>query len=151
MASAAANDTLVRGRIYGPYLELKDENLLGGLRPDGSVARPEDPDYEIRPKVILDYWGTPIRYYRRAYDGGDPAVYRKGVDLGDIFALRPWTIKADLESNGAPDGRGDTSTTPQLKAAEFGLLSVGPDRSVAPISRYDTEEFNRDNIQELGP
>ena len=145
------NGVQIKGRIFGPYIELKDANLLGGLAPNGDVVGPEDPDYANRPKVILDYWGTPIRYYRRAYDGGDPAVYRKGVDLGDIFALRPWTIKADLESNGAPDGRGDTSTTPQLKAAEFGLLSVGPDRSVAPISRYDTEEFNRDNIQELGP
>ena len=46
--NAAANNVRVRGRIYGPYLELKDANLLGGLRPDGTIARPEDDDYDIQ-------------------------------------------------------------------------------------------------------
>ena len=82
----ANNDYQIDGQVYGPYLELKDANLLGGLRPDGSISGPEEPDYDLRPKVILDYWGTPIRYYRRAYTSGDPSVLNTSVNLGDVFA-----------------------------------------------------------------
>ncbi|MCH2161579.1 MAG: type II secretion system GspH family protein [Phycisphaerales bacterium] len=145
------NDVKIDGRIFGPYLELKNPRLLGGLGTDGSVVGPDDPDYANRPKVVLDYWGDPIRYYRRPYSNGDPAVNVKGLNLGDIFALRPWNIKTDLESNGAADGRGDTSTTPQLKSADFGLLSGGPDRSINSNARYDENESNRDNVVGVGP
>ena len=149
--NASNNQVSIEGRVFGPYLELKEDRLLGGLGTDGSIVGPDDPAYANRPKVILDYWGNPIRYYRRIYSGGDPAVNVEGANLGDIFALRPWSIKADLESNGAADTRGDTSTTPQLKSAEFGLLSAGPDRSIENNSRYDQNEFNRDNVVRLGP
>lgn len=146
------NGVKIRGRIYGPYLEIKDENSLGGLRPDGTIARPEDPDYVNRPKVILDYWGTPIRYYRRPYSGGDPrADAVDSFDLGDLFAMRPWTIETGVESNGVADAEGDRSTTPQLKSAEFGLLSAGANRRIDGARRFDTDELNRDNIQEIGP
>ena len=146
------NGVKIRGRIYGPYLEIKDENSLGGLRPDGSIARPEDPDYVDRPKVILGYWGTPIRYYRRPYLGADPrADATDSFDLGDLFAMRPWNIETGVESNGIADGEGDRSTTPQLKSAEFGLLSAGPNRRIDNSRRFDTDELNRDNIQEIGP
>ncbi|MCP4834991.1 MAG: hypothetical protein GY895_09540 [Phycisphaera sp.] len=145
------NELRIKGRIFGPYLEIKDANSLGGLRPDGSIARPEDPDYVNRPKVILDYWGTPIRYYRRPYLGDDPSVFDGSFDLGDVFALRPWQIDKGLESNGIADAEGDRSTTPQLKAADFVLLSEGPNRSVDETARFDINEFNRDNLQELGP
>ncbi|MEE2972168.1 MAG: hypothetical protein VX672_03500 [Planctomycetota bacterium] len=161
-AGFQANDIKVRGRIYGPYLELKDENLLGGLRPDGTVARPEDPDYATRPKVILDYWGTPIRYYRNPYVGGDPrADVGGGLGISDVFALRPWTLEEgvfvdgigdDMSGDGNYNGGGDDSaTTPQLKAGEFALLSAGPDRRISRDARVDVDEFNRDNIVEIGP
>lgn len=146
------NGVRIKGRIFGPYLEVKDANSIGGLRPDGSIARPEDDDYVNRPKVILDYWGTPIRYYRRPYLGDDPSVFDQSFDIGDIFAMRPWTFEEGLlESNGIEDADGDGSTTPQLKSAEFGLLSAGPNRRVDNARRFDVDELNRDNIREVGP
>jgi prepilin-type N-terminal cleavage/methylation domain-containing protein len=144
------NNAQINGRVYGPYLELKDSKLLGGLRPDGTIAGPEEPDFDQRPKVILDYWGTPIRYYRRPYRGGDPSITAGGVNLGDVFALRPWTFNANMESDGAADGSGDTSTTPELKAALYALLSAGPNRSINFGARVDNEETNRDNLMEVG-
>ena len=149
--NATANDTLVRGRIYGPYLELKDENLLGGLRPDGSVARPEDPDYEIRPKVILDYWGTPIRYYRNPYRDGDPAAVTRSLGLADVFALRPWSFEEGVLVEGVADANDDRSASAQLQSGEFALMSLGADRRETPGVRVDESEFNRDNIVEIGP
>jgi hypothetical protein len=65
--------------------------------------------------------------------------------------MRPWTFEEGLESNGVEDADGDRSTTPQLKSAEFGLLSAGANRRVDDVRRYDVDELNRDNIQEVGP
>jgi type II secretory pathway pseudopilin PulG len=149
---SAANDIRVRGRIYGPYLELKDSNLLGGLRPDGTISRPEDDDYEIRPKVILDYWGTPIRYYRRAYGGLDPSAdISRDMSLAEVFALRPWEFEVGETADALADATGDMATTPGLKAAEFALLSEGPNRRTTNDRRRDDQEYNVDTIVELGP
>jgi type II secretory pathway pseudopilin PulG len=146
------NDKLIRGRIYGPYLELKDANLLGGLRPDGTISRPEDDDYDLRPKVILDYWGTPIRYYRRPYLGFDPSVdVSDQFTLGDVFALRPWEFAASEVAEGAADVTGDRATTPGLKAAGFALLSAGANRRTVNDRRRDDQEDNSDTLVELGP
>lgn len=144
------NAVQIDGQVYGPYIELKDPSLLGGLRTNGSIAGPEEPDYELLPKVILDYWGTPIRYYRRPYISKDPSVRDTSANLGDVFALRPWIIERNLESNGALDANNDASTTPQLKGALFALLSAGENRSVDNTVRVDVNEFNRDNIVEVG-
>ncbi len=149
--SGVANDRLVRGRIFGPYLELKDQNLLGGLRPDGTIARPEDPDYDIRPKVILDYWGTPIRYHRNPYNGGDPGAAVRSLDLADVFSLRPWSFEEGVLVEGVADSNGDRSSSPQLQSGEFALMSLGADRRETPGTRVDENEFNRDNIVEIGP
>jgi prepilin-type N-terminal cleavage/methylation domain-containing protein len=148
--NTANNGFQIDGRVYGPYIELKDTNLLGGLRADGSIAGPEEDDYDLRPKVILDYWGTPIRYYRRPYSGGDPSIIDQSTNLGDVFALRPWIITTDLESIGAADPAGDNSTTPQLKGALYSLMSAGPNRLINQSVRVDTDENNRDNIVEVG-
>jgi hypothetical protein len=146
------NNIRVRGRIYGPYLELKDANLLGGLRPDGTIARPEDDDYQIRPKVILDYWGTPIRYYRRPYAGLDPAAdIPRDLSLAEVFALRPWEFEVGEVADALGDANGDQSTTPGLKAASFALMSEGADRRTTNDRRRDADEYNADTIVELGP
>jgi type II secretory pathway pseudopilin PulG len=145
------NSIQIDGRVYGPYLELKDPNLLGGLRPNGSIAGPEEDDYELRPKVILDYWGTPLRYHRRPYNGGDPSVYAESWNLGDIVSLRPWSVKAGAsDSDGIADVNGDTVTSPELKAAGYAVLSAGPNRLINPQARIDDLEQNRDNIVEIG-
>ncbi|UCD74284.1 MAG: hypothetical protein JSV91_10885, partial [Phycisphaerales bacterium] len=55
-------------KVYGPYLELKDERLLGSIDPLASdeliIYFPGDAGYKPDdPKVIVDYWGRPLRYY----------------------------------------------------------------------------------------
>ena len=61
-------------------------------------------------------------------------------------------IGDDANGDGVYGSNGDdAATTPQLKAGEFALLSAGPDRRITRDARVDNEEFNRDNIVEIGP
>ncbi|MAT81975.1 MAG: hypothetical protein CMJ29_10090 [Phycisphaerae bacterium] len=120
------------GMVYGPYLDLKDDSVIASLGWDDSqgvwdsgsvdpatgqpaVFYPGEPGYDINaPKVIVDAWGTPIRYYRKTYPTGDlggsfPSNYRPfptGAGdggsslsnwtyqprLSEFIALRPWEI-----------------------------------------------------------
>ena len=183
----SALSNIDRGKVYGPYLELKDDHLLAST--DGttdSAGRlnlffPGDGGYDpLLPKVIVDYWGNPIRYYRRLYAPGSlKSPYRPhGPDtrpptLSDVFVLRPFEIKAGNAINGLDDrsealylpGDGDPTTTAALNSAEFALFSSGPDGLLNPYIRYDnpddpgndpygngpTSFANEDNIVELGP
>ncbi len=107
-----------RGTVIGPYLELDDPSMLGALGWDGAawdgsidpatnqpmVFYPGDPGYdEAAPKVIVDGWGTPIRYYRVNHPTGQPATayptgYKPAPDwsyapsMAEYFALRPWEL-----------------------------------------------------------
>ena len=172
------------GKVYGPYLELKDERLLGST--NGSIDQasgnphvffPGEGNYNPdHPKIIVDYWGNPIRYYRKVYPAGAlQSVYRSfdpadhTPTLADVFVLRPFDLKPGSAIDGIRDQNpnipgGDTSTTHALRTAEFALLSAGPDRSLDATTRYDAPdqsgndpdgdgiEFeNKDNIVELGP
>lgn len=118
------------GKVLGPYLELKDESIIGSLgvlEGDSSVWDsasidpstgapkiffPGDVGYDLNaPKVIVDAWGTPIRYYRRAYPTGSPAgsfgsthkplagvsnasqTWQYRPTLSDFIAMRPFEIE----------------------------------------------------------
>ena len=155
----------VSGRVLGPYLELKDANLFGsivGVSPTGApiIAKPGDNNWdETAPRCIVDYWGQPIRYYRRGYLNGDPKLTRgrgnptnpgMGWDLGDIFALRPQSFAAGTEVDGLADGNGDTTTSRALQGAELALMSMGADRSADFASRVDAGGLNEDNVVESG-
>lgn len=169
----------IEGRRFGPYLELKDERLLGST--DGTidaatgqykVSFPGEPGYNADdPHVIVDYWGTPIRYYRPAYPPGAlnsayPKVevtnaYNHTVPLptlSDVFLLRPYELEEGNAINGLADeqtggsmNNGDPTSVRELLSAEFALHSSGPDRTSEPTQRVDDDEFNRDDIVELGP
>ncbi|MDP7005927.1 MAG: hypothetical protein QF718_06935 [Phycisphaerales bacterium] len=86
MGTINSRDPSTRGITYGPYLEIVNEQMLGRLKFDldnnplvdpvtgqVKVFYPGDPDYEVtgangtNPLVIVDTWGTPIRYYRTMY------------------------------------------------------------------------------------
>lgn len=163
-----------QGRVYGPYLQLRDDRLLGAIDPsappnsDGNVQVffPGEAGYnDAWPKVVVDYWGQPIRYYRKphppnsinrayrqVYSSSDPRHFEVPT-LADVFVLRPW----DLRSGAGMDTRfrdensfEDRTATAELMSAEFALFSSGPDRRLSPDVRWD-ELFNRDNIVELGP
>ena len=83
------------GKLYGPYLEVENEQMFGRLafESDGTtplidpvtgqtkIFYPEDPGYDpSQPMVIVDSWGIPIRYYRLLYPlpqpqpGTDPHI-----------------------------------------------------------------------------
>lgn len=163
------------GKVLPPYLELKDERLLAGVYygPNGlqtyfqGDVLPGGFTWDNIPKAIVDYWGQPIRYYRRPYPPGALGQsYRSTFDptlpgnqqlqavpsLSDIYVLRPRAIKPGSESpNPYPD-----QSTPQnnlssreLDAAEFALLSAGPDKRLNTNALFHND--NADNIVEVGP
>lgn len=156
------NTQPVEGRVFGPYLDQIDERLLGGVtgyqangRPTIVTADQGVPNFDLLPKVLLDYWGEPIAYYRRPYGGDDlrsTVADANGnlANLGDIYALRGWEIAPGDQSVGAPDASGDDSSSAHLKGASFALLSTGPDRSFNRTVRRDDAEFNKDNIVQTG-
>jgi hypothetical protein len=201
--SGAGNDTSkcilrsrpnLEGKIFGPYLELKDPSVIGGYK--GKKIDPKDPagigkiqdivrvtdgdpDFDKYPKVILDYWGQPIRYYRRGYVNLTPNTLDLSTDgtkfdLGDFFALRPtqgieseFVPAAQAATDVLADLNGDRSSTPRLRSAEFALLSSGPDKKIvrdrrigidittSPVFDYQNPnndvDVNADNIVETGP
>ena len=66
-----------QGKVYGPYLELKDKRLLASTKGNLDnrdrliVYFPGEGNYDADdPKVIVDYWGSPLRFYRRPYPPG---------------------------------------------------------------------------------
>lgn len=150
----------VRGKALGPYLELKEARLMRGVTGIDANGEPilvgsdEVPNFEALPKVLVDYWGSPIRYYRRPYAAGMPSqpVEPPPFDLGEFFALRPASFsKSDDVDGTRADANGDVSTSRGLRAGDFALLSYGPDRAWNRTARRDAAERNADNIVEIGP
>jgi len=144
------------GKVYGPFLELKEKRLLAST--DGNtdaagnlnVFFPGDGGYnEDDPKVIVDYWSRPIRYYRRPYPPGALKASYRPVDrdgdglldpvptLADVTVLRPFYFTEGAEL--------------ALRSGEFAIFSSGPDRVLNVSEWLDNEGFNKDNIVELGP
>jgi type II secretory pathway pseudopilin PulG len=153
-----ADHPVFRGKALGPYLELKDSVLLGGITDYNAttgeptiVRATEDPNFDALPKCIVDYWGRPIRYFRRPYTMPDCSSVATGFTCGDFFALRPQSFQQGTDVDGIADGGGDTSTSRALQSAEFALLSYGPDKSWDPNVRVDAQGYNKDNIVEAGP
>ncbi|MFO0873723.1 MAG: prepilin-type N-terminal cleavage/methylation domain-containing protein [Phycisphaerales bacterium] len=147
-----ANNDSINGKVYGPYLDLKESRVVGRLATNGDVAFPGDAAYdESRPAVITDYWGRPIRYYRRLHVPRDPKTPDLRGNLGDVFVLRPWTLKGGAEADGLADATGDTTTSRPLQTAAFALFSPGNDRSFDLTRRVDADKtLNKDNITEAG-
>ncbi|MGH7292056.1 MAG: hypothetical protein ACREJT_12640, partial [Myxococcota bacterium] len=184
--STSSLSTSIRsGKIFGPFLELRDERLLGAI---GGVDANDEPiivfpgealppglpagtTFNDLPKVVVDYWGKPIRYYRSLYRQGSLNLPYRGFEtvagqqvpmsnpptLADVFVLRPWElavgsgITSDYE-----DATGDDTTTTELKHAQFALISSGQDRRLNDNVRRDTQPaapnsggFNEDNLIEV--
>ena len=144
-----------QGKRFGPYLQLKDERLIGGLNNDGDVVFPgEDTNFDTYPKVITDYWGRPIRYYRTVYKPGAIKYPYRAASAGgftptlaDVFVLRPWEVKSGAESDSPiEDALDDPTASFELKTAAFALFSPGPDRSHDEKVRADVDDMDGDNI-----
>lgn len=181
--SLASRNPPLTGKKYGPYIEISDPNLMGST--DGTydslgnlnIYFPGDPLYnDAGPKILCDYWGAPIRYYRRPHPPGALGQsYRSGTDinedgvvdgedivptLSDIYLLRPWTIRPGAESvNRFADLDGKNTSARNLDAAEYALFSSGADKSYNQNVTVDAttnvpnsnNEYNKDNIVEVGP
>lgn len=157
-----ANGAMVQGKVFGPYLQLADSANIGGIKGYDANGEPiivtagEDPTFPSLPKVFIDYWGSPISYYRRPYIVPDLKSFERygsnqvGRDLGDIFALRPSEYRPGEDLAGVNDAAGDGSTLGRLKSANFAILSRGADKSWDRTTRRDENGFNRDNIVEAG-
>jgi type II secretory pathway pseudopilin PulG len=163
--SLQANNDLLPGRVYGPYLDLAEARNIGRINSDGSIALPGDDSYDTsRPPVIVDYWGRPLRYYRRVHAINDPGTTLKAPTLADVVILRPWIFDsgddtlalADANPNvnsplpGGGTVPGDNASSRRLLGADFAILSEGPDRRSNRFIRADAQEYNKDNIVEVG-
>jgi prepilin-type N-terminal cleavage/methylation domain-containing protein len=169
-----------RGMLFGPYLEVENEQMLGRILHDADgdpiidpvtrnvkVFYPGDPELEQYsmseqqelPMVIVDTWGTPIRYYRTLYPNpSDPTKPLSGIarvfpqsnyynrpTLSDYFTLRPSEFAVGRALDGTlPDFRdglaqatGDTSTTFELQTGRFAFFSAGPDQQMNAHIRSD--------------
>ncbi|MCH2144868.1 MAG: type II secretion system GspH family protein [Phycisphaerales bacterium] len=175
LGGVAQNAIQVKGKIYGPYIDLKDDSVIGelvGLQNDNSNATVDRQVYEQvltpgsdgygfgnNPKVFLDYWGSPIRYYRKPPQNiSNPSLDRLDLTLGDIIVLRPFSIfeqgeAGQLPESGFEDAVGDTTVSRELLSAEFALFSPGPDRRSYDDVRVtnDDDQYNQDNIVRVGP
>ena len=168
-AAPEKKNPFLKGKSLGLYLELKNASDLGALksvRADGTpevVLEGEDPNFNALPKVFLDAFGGPIMYYRRGFVNSDPRQVDQRWTLADVVALRPdrfgpgEDMGSDPENPSSgpptvlPDARGDASAARAALAAEFGLLSFGPDKRWNPDVRNDDAGANEDNIRRLGP
>ena len=90
-----------RGMLFGPYLEVENEQMFGRIMHDSNgeplrdpvtrnikVFYPGDPELaaltiaeqQALPMVIVDTWGNPIRYYRAMYPNpADPTLPLSGI------------------------------------------------------------------------
>jgi hypothetical protein len=116
------------------------------------------------PKVICDFWGEPIHYYRKSYPAGAPDQEYRPLDydgdgtpdpvpgLSDFFCLRPFEVDPGAAADGnVLDANGDTTSSFELESGAFALFSRGADRRYTATARYDeVDEFNKDNIVEVG-
>jgi prepilin-type N-terminal cleavage/methylation domain-containing protein len=163
-----------RGTLYGPYLEVENEQMFGRLSYESGstipltdpvtgqlkIFYPGDPEYNPNnAMVIVDTWGTPIRYYRTLYplpfDLTKPQMsiaktyppsnaYARPT-MSDYFVLRPSefeegkVIDASLPDymNGVSEDTGDTSTTMELQTGQFAYFSAGPDQQSNSAIRLD--------------
>jgi type II secretory pathway pseudopilin PulG len=179
-----------RGTVLGPYLELDDPDMVGAIgwditgsdenglgQWDGSIDPATnqpmvyfagDPGYvDSAPKVIVDAWGTPIRYYRVNHPPGQPSMtyptgyepvggagWRYSPTLSEYFALRPsevadgesviwWFDDGDIKWGDFSDTasttttRGDPTSTRGLAVGRFAFMSAGPNRRIYDWARVD--------------
>ncbi|MDP7070446.1 MAG: type II secretion system protein [Phycisphaerales bacterium] len=183
------------GEVLGPYLELDDPAMVGAIGWDGDCSQenadasdhwdfgawdgsidpatnqplvlfPGDAGYSAcGPKVIVDAWGTPIRYYRLNHPPGNPGGtyppdYQPSVgwtyspSMAEYFALRPWEFDEGEGTDwwfvdesdqrwgdyGPLDGgssRGDPSIPRTLLTGRFAFMSAGPNRRIYDWARVD--------------
>ena len=202
------------GKSYGPYIEIENEQMLGRIVLDSDGNAMVDPitkepavfypgdrellgvdidDPEDDPEshmVLVDSWGSPIRYYRRAYpfrnqirppdpatngmtESGIARVFPPSAQYGrptlsDYIVLRPFNftenhVAATLDDYSNPGSEGDRATSQVLQSGTFAYFSPGADLQLNQRIRADifgllgnsdddaTEEYNADNIVEVGP
>jgi len=162
------NNVQMTGKVYGPYLDFKDATVLGEVQ---GLEFSNDDNYALRqtwdrvilpgddgygsgnnPKVFLDYWGSPIRFYRQPPTHISNPGNHSSASLGDVIALRPpsYDVGTSADSNHI-DANDDGSTARSLISARYALFSSGADRKNVDSKRFDdVDGYNADNIVEVG-
>ncbi len=170
------DDLQPAGKVFGPYLDINNDQMLGRISVNSSgdadvdpvtgrvkVYYPGETKFDSsQPLVLVDTWGTPIRFYRPMYPthlpniDGEPQI-QNGVGrsfppsnsyqrptLSDYLVLRPFDFDPDKVVDGfLPDYRdgniasGDTSTSIELQTGQFAYLSAGPDQKTNNRVRAD--------------
>jgi len=133
--TTSTHRVLASGRIYTPYVDYADTDRvrrastdLGDFPEEASVDA-DDPDAPWRSmSVILDGWGTAIRYYRHW-----PTRPESGTP-GETLLQAPAEIVDPDALALAPEGTGefDASRDVELARAGYALLSAGADRIFSP-------------------
>jgi prepilin-type N-terminal cleavage/methylation domain-containing protein len=104
--------------------------------------------------VILDRWGTPIRYYRwlptvhQANNPGSPVVWR--FPDGSAVPANNTSLVRETRTPNTPWPLGDPKdvTNALLRGASAAVVSAGPDRQIDDGVPFD-QGVNADNIVEL--
>ena len=172
-----------QGKVLGPYIEVDDSRLVGCIGDDGAIYFPGENGYAeptadgLYAKVLCDYWGQPLQFFRRPYIPGVLGQsWRAGLDnngdgninefdvptLSRVVRLRPYGFLLGPIGPGGKEGplpnvpagyadrNEDPTTSFELEAAEFAMLSPGVDKVVDPGARMDEAGLNKDNIVEAG-
>ena len=174
VAMVSDRNPFTNGKVYGPYLEVENEQMFGRLAFEPGVSQPMvdpvtgktkifypgDAGYDTnQPMVIVDSWGTPIRYYRTVYPlpfdltkphmsiakTYPPSNSYDRPTMSDYVVLRPFEFEegkvidgslADFR-DGTSQSTGDTSTTMELQTGQFAYFSAGPDEQSNEYIRAD--------------
>jgi len=122
------------GRVFGPYIDVDENDRIRPADPrrqdfpEEMIADPEDPEGPwTRMSVILDAYGSPIRYYRywptSATGASAPSLLDVPAEIVDPDAL--------LETP-ADDSDFPASRDAELVRGRYVLLSAGPDALFTP-------------------
>jgi len=123
------------GQVYRPYVNFADSELVRPADASGNdfaeydvmLSQEEDSPWRSM-SVIVDNWGTPIRYYRawptRSDTAANDSLLDAPAELVDPEALRDAPETAiEFDANRDPD----------LARGSYALLSAGPDKIFTPL------------------
>ncbi|TVQ32852.1 MAG: type II secretion system protein [Phycisphaeraceae bacterium] len=130
----------LRGRVYGPYMDVSSGDNMRLVEEDDLIDHPHITFEEVRGRyVFVDRWDRPIRYYRqlptRDRREQPPVISLKRVP---IELIRPELVEGVSATLGL-----DAAQERDLLNAPFALLSAGRDEIYAD-AEFATERIDPD-------
>ncbi|MCB9847686.1 MAG: type II secretion system protein [Phycisphaeraceae bacterium] len=124
------NNPKKTGRVYGPYLDLADSDSMRAAQiadlGSGNSARKDDvaridEELDRSMPLIVDAWGTPIRYYAPTWPIKSPLNGETTLEYAPI----------ELVDYAAVTGGFKPELDPGITSAPYFLLSAGPNKRFA--------------------